>query len=550
MSYLGTNPPANLESWEQEEARFISTTLSTLSYRRKLTIMLSVGLVSSIEIANRLSINVLLPDMQGNVAANSDEISWVVILYNLGFLCSMALAYWMTRVLGAKRHLLLCIGLYAVGAMGCVLSPHNLESLLIARVIMGFGGGAFLVRTVILSGLLFPGRSRVIAVTWLYGVLFFFLISYPTAIGWISDNFHWNYAFLIDFPFLTLGAFLIWKFIPHGHLFQRRKENYVDTAGAVILITGMCCLQVAISRGERDEWLDSSWIVAALVVSIVCLFLFIWWETRPANLAPIFHLRMIWRQASTRASFGVVLIVGAILGAGLFVLPQYLRTVQDYSTVQTGTFISMFTLGLGLGDVITLRVLLPRIGGRRSVILGLALMVMTFASIIYIWTPTTPTHLLRAAIFLQGLSLAPALLGAANIATGSVAPVDLNDVSTMFFFVRQLGNTFGVTAATIIFDRRMTLHSSRLLDVANRFDPIVHSTLSSYGNLIFRAAGAASNPALGALQLFQTNVVIQSRLLSYIDIYVGLASLGVIGLILLAVSRFKAKLGIHFFHCW
>ena len=83
----------------------------------------------------------------------------------------------------------------------------------------------------------------------------------------------------------------------------------------------------------------------------------------------------------------------------------------------------------------------------------------------------------------------------------------------MFFFVRQLGNTFGVTAATVMFDRRMTFHSSRLLDVANRIDPIVTSTLSSYSNLIHRNGGPGSVPGFGALQIFQNNVVVQSRLL-------------------------------------
>ncbi len=58
----------------------------------------------------------LLPDLQGNVAASSDDVSWVIILYNLGFLCSIAVSYWMTRVLGARRHLFLSIALYAGGA--------------------------------------------------------------------------------------------------------------------------------------------------------------------------------------------------------------------------------------------------------------------------------------------------------------------------------------------------------------------------------------------------------------------------------------------------
>jgi DHA2 family multidrug resistance protein len=259
---------------------------------------------------------------------------------------------------------------------------------------------------------------------------------------------------------------------------------------------------------------------------------------------------MIWRQASVRTSFLVVLIVGAILGAGLFVAPQYLRTVQDYSATQAGGFISMFTTGLGAGLILFLRVLLPRIGGPRTLSLGLLMLVATFASIGYIWTPSTPAGILVIAIFFQGFSLAPALLGAANIATSNAAAPDVNDVSTIYFFIRQLGNTFGVTLVTIFFDRRMTLHSSRLLDVANRIDPITRVTLTQYANLIHRNGGGGSNPSLGALQLFQANVIVQSRLLSYIDIYLVLAALGVMALILLALTKIKNKIIQAHFHTW
>src|SRR6202034_4207306 len=133
MTYLVGSPP---EAWELEEEQYVSNISSQLSHRRKMAILLSVGMVTAIEISNRLSINVFLPDMQGNVGASSDEISWVIILYNVGYLCSIALAYWMTRVIGTKRHLLLSIGFYSVGSMGCVLSSHSLEGLLVARLIM------------------------------------------------------------------------------------------------------------------------------------------------------------------------------------------------------------------------------------------------------------------------------------------------------------------------------------------------------------------------------------------------------------------------------
>ncbi len=148
------------------------------------------------------------------------------------------------------------------------------------------------------------------------------------------------------------------------------------------------------------------------------------------------------------------------------------------------------------------------------------------ALLIYVWTPTTPTFVLAPAIFFQGFSLGPILLGGANIATGAAALPDLMTLPRRSSSPGKLGNVFGVTAATILFDHRMTFHSSRLLDVANRLDPIVRSTLAQYASLIHRNGGAGSNPMLGALQIFQANVITQSKLLSYIDIYFGLGSAG------------------------
>jgi DHA2 family multidrug resistance protein len=547
MTYLGGSPPA---SWELEEERFLSSTLSQLSDRRRIAILLTVGMVTAIEISNRLSINVFLPDMQGNVGASSDEISWVIILYNVGYLSSLALAAWMTRVIGARRHLLLSIGIYSVGAMGCVLSTGNLTQLLVSRLIMGFGGGAFLVRVVFLSGLLFPGKARIAAVTQLYLVLSAFEVPYPCVMGWITDTFHWNYAFLVDFPFLTIGAFLIWKLVPPGFLRKRRKESQVDVWGAVLLIASLACLETATSRGERDLWFQSNWITLALLAAAIFFIWFLWWDYRPENASPVLHLRVIVRQASLRSFFFVIMIVGAFFGAGLYVVPQYLRFVQDYSALQAGGFISMYTLGLGLGLQLTLHVLIPRLGPLRTLVFGLLLLIATYVTIFYIWTPTTPTVVLAPAIFLQGFCVAPVLIAAGNIVTSNAPVADVNDVSTTYFFVRQLGNTIGVTAATVMFDRRMTLHSSRLLDVSNRLDATTRSTLAQYTDLIHRNGGATSVPALGALQLFQNNVITQSRLLSYIDIYFGLATLGVVALISIALTKTKPKLGQHHFHPW
>ena len=72
MGYLASSRP---ESWELEEERFLNSVVPSLPYGQRIAVLITVGMVAAIEISNRLSINVFLPDMQGNVGASSDEIS-------------------------------------------------------------------------------------------------------------------------------------------------------------------------------------------------------------------------------------------------------------------------------------------------------------------------------------------------------------------------------------------------------------------------------------------------------------------------------------------
>ena len=362
MSFLSGASPGTLEQWELEEGQYIARSLSTLDMRRAWPCC---------------SASAWSPRSKSRIAWRStyccricratsralDEISWAITLYNLGFLCSMAVASWMTRVIGARRHLLISISVYTMGALGCFFSAHSLTALLIRRTIMGFGGGAFLVRVVILANLMFPGATRIGAVTRLYAVLGIFQIFYPPAQGWIDDQFHWNYAFLLDMPFLAIGAMLIARYVPKGYLFRRDPEKQTDYIGVFSLIASLVCFQVATSRGERDYWFESNWVGPTLVAGAILFLIFLWWDSRPNNLAPVFHLRVIWRVASIRTSLSVVLVVGAILGGGLYVVPQYLRYVQDYSATQTGGFISCWTGGLMCGLLVALRLVIPRIHG-------------------------------------------------------------------------------------------------------------------------------------------------------------------------------------------
>lgn len=526
-----------------DETTGLAPRFAGLSDRRKLGIVLAAALITSIEISSRISINVILPDMQGNVAADVDQISWVLILYNMGFICSMALTPWMSRIFGARRHFTLCVLLYTSGAIGCFLSAHNLTTLLVSRAIMGLGGGFFLVRLVIMVGLFYPGKSRRGPLTKVYLILFSMQIFYPPAVGALADSFHWNYAFLLDLPFLFVGVLILRKLLPRGHLTVQlpRRPEEEDLWGAAFLIFSLSALQIFASRGERDLWFESPLIWTCFILAVGGFVLFVWWDTRPENSSPVLHLRHVLQLAPLRRALMTAMVVGGVLGAGLYVIPQYLRYVQDFSAMQTGAFFSFFAFGFGAGAILTVRVLVPRFGVHKTVIAGMLTLAATFTAFIYTWTPSTPTDLLDLLLLLKGVGIGMAVIGISASVTGQLSSVDVWEGDTTYFFVRQLGNTFAVSAVTILFDRRMTLHSSRLLDVANRLDPTTRATLSSYAGLTGRVAGAGIDPRLGALQLFQNNVITQSRLLSYIDISFFLAALCVAGAIFTVISKFRSS---------
>ena len=86
-------------------------------------------------------------------------------------------------------------------------------------------------------------------------------------------------------------------------------------------------------------WLQSRFICSMiLVAAAVCLALFVWRDSRPDNPNPVLNLRLLYRESALSSGTLLAVIFGMLLSASLFVLPQYLRGVQDYNATQTSLF--------------------------------------------------------------------------------------------------------------------------------------------------------------------------------------------------------------------
>jgi DHA2 family multidrug resistance protein len=530
------HPVINAELLERAD-RFqtaLHERLKALSPFTKVMIVIGLGLATCMEIGTATAVNVILPDMQGNVGATSDQISWTITIYSTAFLCSLPLSPWLARRFGHRDHILLSIALHALGAVGCFLS-HELWMLLLSRVVMGIGGGGLLVRSLVTIYQLVSGKSRAKYFLLFATVLQSFRALMPVIFGLVTDWITWNTAFLIVIPIGMASATLIYVFIPRGIDFEAEPPR-PDFAGIGFLVAGVTAFQITASRGEQDDWFGSFHIRAAFVIGVFALTAFTLRDIDLKNPHPFLNLRLIVTQRPLFAGLGIALVFGAMLSGGLYVLPQYLRTIQTYNATQTGLFYFVDGLASLVGYYLMMK-LSPHFGLFFSNFAALILFIIGNCGFLHMLTGDTPAATICIFLVLHGVSTGMLIPGIGMLI---LPAIDLRFISfgaAIYLFFRSLGASIGVSAVLVLLDIRQTLHSSRLLDTANQLNPRLAQTLGAITGVVHSRGIGINNSSLGAYQLLSGMVNTQARLLSFIDVFWALQILGLAGILLLLFSR-------------
>ena len=70
-----------------------------------------------------------------------ERVSWILIAYLVAATCAAPVFGQLGDFFGRRRLLFVALAIFFAGCAGCALAP-NLPSLIVARVVQGFGGGA------------------------------------------------------------------------------------------------------------------------------------------------------------------------------------------------------------------------------------------------------------------------------------------------------------------------------------------------------------------------------------------------------------------------
>jgi MFS transporter, DHA2 family, multidrug resistance protein len=504
-------------------------------------IALVVALASFMEVLDTTIANVALPYIAGGMGVSSDEASWVVTTYLVSNAIILTASSYLARMFGRKTFFLICLGLFTLSSILCGFAP-NLNALLIFRILQGLGGGGMVPVAQSILADAFPPNKRGQAFA-VFGVAVVVApVVGPTLGGWISDNWSWQWCFLINGP---VGVFAIAAIsaVLRGDASTARaksqQESSFDLIGFLLVATFLGALEVVLDRGLEDDWFASTFIVTFSVICALAFVLMIPWEMTRRN--PMIDLKMV-ASRQFGASFLVMLATGAILLATTQFLPQLVQQDFGYTATWAGLLLSP-------GGIVTMLMmfvvghLAASVQPKWLIIAGAVLIALSMYAMTNVYGDLGFWFMARSRMLL-GLGLPLIFVPIMTASYDGLPPSKTDQASALINAARNTGGSIGVSIVSNVLTHREQFHQNRLVEQVIPSSTQYQDTLQQITSY-FTAHGSALGQAHAhdqAIQWIGSQVQAQASFLAYMDAFWVLMLISLVA-VPLALTLRKVKLG-------
>ena len=390
---------------------------------------------------DNLVVTTSLPVIRTDLGASIEDLEWTVNAYTLSFAVFLLMGAALGDRFGRRRMFVIGLGIFTAASVAAALAP-SVEALIAARAVQGLGGAIVMPLTLtILSAAVSPEKRGVALGAW-GGIGGLAVASGPLVGGAVVEWLSWQWIFWINVP---IGLVLI----PLAYL--RLKEthgpaNRLDIPGLVLASTGLLGIVWGLVRGNAVGW-SSPEIVASLTLGAILTAAFVLWELRAP--APMLPMRFFRSRAFAAANLASLFMFFGMFGA-IFLLAQFLQTVQGYSPLDAGLRILPWT-AMPIFIAPIAGALSDRIGGRPLMATGLALQAIGLGWLAAVSSPTVPYSELVPGFVVSGVGMALFFAPVANVVLSAVSPREEGQASGANNAIRELGGVFGVAVLASVF---------------------------------------------------------------------------------------------------
>ena len=478
-------------------------------------IAIAVTLAAFMEILDTTIVNVALPYIAGTLAASSDEATYALTAYLVANGIVLTVAGWLSDTIGRKRYFLICLFMFTVFSFLCGIS-QSLGQLVVFRAFQGFFGGGLQPnqQAIILDTFPPAKRGAAFAVTAIATIVA--PVLGPTLGGYLIEHLDWRWIFFVNLPIGAVAVFANFVLVedPPWEKEKSKKGRGVDYIGLALISLGLGAMQVALDRGEDDDWFGSRFIVIMAILAFIGIFGAICWLLTAKK--PIIDLD-VFRDKNFAMGCVLVGAMGMILYASAVLIPQFSQQQLGYTALLSGLILSP-------GGIVVI-ILIPIVGRIMKVvptryvvmtgftIMGIALMYSSrLVPDIDYWT----------LVYMR--SAQTAALGFLFVPISTIAYLTLpqkyrSDGSALFSMFRNVGGAVGISVATaLVTERRQAnqAHLSGFMTPLNQgYNMLIQQSEQSLRTL-GRAAGSVHDQAVAQAYLMYQK---QAAVLAYNNVF-------------------------------
>jgi EmrB/QacA subfamily drug resistance transporter len=458
-------------------------------------VLVIVAIAQLMVVLDATVVNIALPSAQRALGFPNSDRQWVVTAYALAFGSLLLLGGRLGDMYSRKRIFIVgLIGFAVASALGGAAT--SFEMLVIARTLQG-AFGAILAPSALgtLVSTFRDPRERGRA----FGV-FGSVAAGGGGVGLIlggvlTQYLSWRWCLYVNLIFAAVAVAGALAYMTSSRPETRPRLDWI---GTVLACAGLFLIVFGFSHAETAGW-AAALTIGSLAAGAALLGAFAFAEQHVRH--PLLPLRIILDRTRGGSYVSVGLSGIAIFGVFLF-LTYYLQTVKGYSPVTSGLaflpLIGCILLSSNLSSI----VLLPRLGPRALISLG---MLLGGGSMVYLSQLTVTSSYavsVLPSLLALGLGMGMVFAPAINTATAGVRREDSGVASALVNTMQQVGGSIGTAALSTI---ALTATTSYL--VLHHTGPLAVPTAATHGYTIaFMVSGA-----LFGLGLILALVLLPSR---------------------------------------
>lgn len=446
--------------------------------------------------------NVSLPTIAGNLGVSSDNSTWVITAFAVANGVAVPLTGWLMGRFGVVRTFCTAVAAFTVASFLCGIA-WDLPSLIVFRILQGACSGPMMPGSQALLISIFPPDKRSTALgVWSMTTLVGPVMG-PILGGYISDNYHWSWIFLINIPFGIFTTLICWNGLKSRETPTRKLP--IDTVGLLLLVVWVGSLQIMLDLGKNADWFNDPAICVLAVVAAVGFVAWIIWELTDAN--PAVDLSLFANRNFAIGTLAFCLGY-AVFFANTLILPLWLQTQLGY----TATWAGLIAAPSGVVAVL-ISPLAARLSGKVDARILATISFLAFA--VSYWmrsnlvTGATVFDFM-APLLVQGIAMSIFFLAMVTILLDGIAPPRIPSATGISNFARIVAGSFAASIITTAWDRREAIHQSRLAEAIGQGMPY---QMASEG---IQKLGATSTQAAAAIT---RQMVGQAYLLASTDLF-------------------------------